>query len=144
MFVKGSTGSGANIGYLSKKGKFWINEIARYLSLRWVPEGYSLLQQPPCLYSDVIMITMASQISSASLAFVQEFTGELTAQRASNAENASIWWRYNGSAYSIFLRIYTSWFWFCRGYSCGFVCYIHPYSLWLLDWYCKIEAVPVK
>ena len=68
-------------------------------------------------YNDVIMGTMASQItsltvvylivysgadqrkhqsqSSASLAFVREFTGtgEFPVQRASNAENVSIWWR---------------------------------------------------
>ena len=68
-------------------------------------------------YADVIMIEMASQItsltvvysivnsgadqskhqSSASLAFVREFTGtgEFPAQRASNAENVSIWWRHH-------------------------------------------------
>ena len=67
-------------------------------------------------YNDVIMSAMASQItsltnvypmvysgadqrqhqSSASLAFVrvnQPVTGEVPAQRASNAENVSIWWR---------------------------------------------------
>ena len=69
-------------------------------------------------YDDVIMTTMASQItnltvvysivylgadqrkhqSSASLAFVWGIhrTGEFPAQRASNAENASIWWRHHG------------------------------------------------
>ena len=65
-------------------------------------------------YTDVIMSAMASQItsltivystvysganqrkhqSSASLAFVTG-TGEFPAQRASNAENVSIWWRYD-------------------------------------------------
>ena len=36
--------------------------------------------------------------SSASLAFVGEFTGtgEFPAQIASNAENVSIWWRHHG------------------------------------------------
>ena len=34
--------------------------------------------------------------SSASLAFVREFTGEFTAQMASNAENVSIWLRHHG------------------------------------------------
>ena len=71
-------------------------------------------------YTDVIMTTMASQItslmvvystvyseadqrkpqSSASLAFVGEFTGtgtgEFPTQRASYAENVSIWWRHHG------------------------------------------------
>ena len=68
-------------------------------------------------YLDVIMTTMASQItsltvvywtvysdadqrkhqSSASLAFVWEITetGEFPAQRASYAENVSIWWRHH-------------------------------------------------
>ena len=64
-------------------------------------------------YNDVIMGVTASQITSlaivystvylvsdqrkhqrsASLAFMWEFTGEFPAQRASNAENVSIWWR---------------------------------------------------
>ena len=69
-------------------------------------------------YDDVIMTTLASQITSlavvysivysgvdqikhqsfASLAFVREFTGagEFPAQRASNAENVSIWRRHHG------------------------------------------------
>ena len=70
-------------------------------------------------YSDVIMSTMAYQItirtlvystvysgaeqrkhqSSASLAFVRginsQVTGEFPAQMASNAENVSIWWRHH-------------------------------------------------
>ena len=72
-------------------------------------------------YNDVIMSTMASQItsltivyttvysgadqrkhqSSASLAFVRGYspmTGELPAQRASNAGNVSIWWRHHVSS----------------------------------------------
>ena len=69
-------------------------------------------------YDDVIMSTMASRItslmvvystvysdadqrkhqSSASLAFVWGITGtgEFPAQRASHAENVSIWWRHHG------------------------------------------------
>ena len=47
-------------------------------------------------YSDVIMIVMTSQITGVSfvsqLAYV---TGEFFAQMASNAENFSIWWRYD-------------------------------------------------
>ena len=34
--------------------------------------------------------------SSASLAFVREFTGEFPAQMASTAENVSIWLRHHG------------------------------------------------
>ena len=73
----------------------------------------------PAHYNDVIMGTMASQITrltivystvysgadqrkhqiSASLAFMlgihPAVTGEFPAQRASNAENVSIWWRHH-------------------------------------------------
>ena len=71
-------------------------------------------------YIDVIMTTMASQItsftvvystvysdadqrkhqSSASLAFVWGIhrTGDFPAQKASYAENVSIWWRHHGYA----------------------------------------------
>ena len=73
-------------------------------------------------YIDVIMTTMTFQItsltvvystvysdadqrkdqSSASLAFVwgihREMTGEFPAQRASYAENVSIWWRHHGNS----------------------------------------------
>ena len=81
--------------------------------------GHPLLNSCSYLhYIDVIMTTMASQItslavvyitiysdadqrkhqSSASLAFVWEFTGagEFPAQRASYVENVSIWWRHHG------------------------------------------------
>ena len=75
-------------------------------------------------YNDVIMDAMASQMisrpivystvysgtyqrkyqSSASLAFVRGnslVTGEFPAQRASNAENISIWWRHPESIISL-------------------------------------------
>ena len=77
-----------------------------------------LVQQNPMHYIDVIMTTMASQITSftvvystvysdadqrkhqsyASLAFVWGIhrTGEFPAQKASYAENVSIWWRHHG------------------------------------------------
>ena len=71
-------------------------------------------------YSDIIMRTMASQITSlttvystvysftdqrkhqrsASLAFVW-VTSEFPPQMASNAENALIWWRHHGSCWSV-------------------------------------------
>ena len=65
-------------------------------------------------YNDVIMSMTASQItsltivysakktpSSASLAFVREFTGtgEFLAQKAIDVENVSIWWRHHGIGY---------------------------------------------
>ena len=45
-------------------------------------------------YSDVIMSVMASQITS-HWHLCGEFTGDPPAQRASNAENVSIWWRHH-------------------------------------------------
>ena len=80
-------------------------------------------------YNDVIMSTMASQItslttvyltvysradqrkhqSSASLAFVRgihRWSGEFPAQRASNAENVSIRWRHHAILYRITKEIY--------------------------------------
>ena len=80
-------------------------DVARWLCFKIYPKHYT----------DVIMTTIASQItsftivysivysdadqrkhqSSDSLAIVREFTGtgEFPAQRVSNAENVSIWWR---------------------------------------------------
>ena len=82
-------------------------------------------------YIDFIMITMASQItsltivystvysdadqrkhqSSASLAFVWGIhrTGEFPAQRASNAENVSIWWRHHDNIWVQLLPIPYFW-----------------------------------
>ena len=70
-------------------------------------------------YNDVIMSAMASQITSLTIVYPTDFprrrskktwklrvtgpregnspmTGEFPAQRVSNAENVSIWWRYHG------------------------------------------------
>ena len=73
------------------------------------------LQMPYCHYSDVIMGTMVSQIISLTIVYSTVYsdadqrkhqsvtglcagnspvTGEFPAQRASNAENVSIWWRH--------------------------------------------------
>ena len=87
---------------------------------RWIPPAVlrkAFAYHGITHYIDVIMTTMASQIisltvvysivysgadqrkhqSSASLALCGEFTetGEFPAQRASNAENVSIWWRHH-------------------------------------------------
>ena len=43
-------------------------------------------------YNDVIMETMASQITSLTIVYL---TSEFPAQLASNAENVSIWWRHH-------------------------------------------------
>ena len=45
--------------------------------------------------------------NSASLAFVREIlTGEFPAQRASNAENVSIWWRHHGTSLQSLNRLF--------------------------------------
>ena len=48
-------------------------------------------------YCDIIMGTMASQITSLTIVYSTDslVTGEFPAQRASNAENVSIWWRHH-------------------------------------------------
>ena len=58
-------------------------------------------------HSGVIMSMMASQITNVSIAYSTvysgpdqgplwgEFTDDVPAQRASNAENVSIWWRHH-------------------------------------------------
>ena len=76
-------------------------------------------------YNDAIMSAMASQItihvsgadqrkhqSSASLAFV-EFTGDLwiPAQRASNAENVSIWWRHHENCWCVVPHAFIKYIW---------------------------------
>ena len=86
---------------------------------RPIPNSIMGIHNSSMHYNDVIMTTIASQITSltvvysivysgadqrkhqsrTSLAFVcGEFTGtgEFPAQRASNAENVSIWWRHHG------------------------------------------------
>ena len=98
-------------------------ELARYWSSRQVKlivTDVPAAKQTPdhqrsSHYNDVIMSTIASQItsltivystvysgadqrkhqSSASLALNSPGTGEFPAQRASNAENVSIWWRHH-------------------------------------------------
>ena len=79
---------------------------------------------PPiaCHYCDVIMRALASQVTGVAIAqlFVQSqtkenakaprhwplwgnspVTGELFAQKASNAENVSIWWRHHDLGHSV-------------------------------------------
>ena len=73
-------------------------------------------------YNDVIMSTTASQITNCLLNLLfrrrskktsklsvtgicernSPVTGEFPSQRASNAENASIWWRHNAAAWRFF------------------------------------------
>ena len=94
----------------------WPNDFV-YLSQVIQPTSYRNQRCKIFHYSDVIMGAIASQItsltivfstvcsdadlrkhlSSASLAFVWEFTGtgEFPAQMASNAGNVSIWWRHH-------------------------------------------------
>ena len=70
-------------------------------------------------YNDVIMSAMATQITSPTIVYSRRrskktsklrvaglceanspVTGEFSAQRASNAENVSIWWRHHGQTRS--------------------------------------------
>ena len=57
-------------------------------------------------YSDVLMGAMASQITKLTIVYSTVYSGtdqssavagEFSAQRASNAENVSIWWRHYGT-----------------------------------------------
>ena len=53
-----------------------------------------------CHYSDVIMGTVASQITSLIIVYSTVYSGtdqrkHRSAQRASNADNVSIWWRHH-------------------------------------------------
>ena len=84
--------------------------------VRWLWDDRILLCAISCFhYSDVIMSAMASQITSLAIVYStvmqtkenfkaprhwplwQEFTGDrwIPAQKASNAENISIWWRHH-------------------------------------------------
>ena len=80
-----------------------------------------ILKQIKIHYNDVIMSAMASQITGVSIVYIRLFrckskktsklrvtglcavnspiTGEFPAQRASYAENVSIWWRHPDIAY---------------------------------------------
>ena len=97
--------------------QFWYQIPLAYFIL-FVKSGYTRSWASTWHYSDVIMSTMASQITSCRL-FTQPFMqapvkvnikasrhwplwGEFTipAQRTSNAENVSIWWRHHGPARS--------------------------------------------
>ena len=76
--------------------------LIRILSLQWRHNGRDgVLNQQPSLtivYSNVYSgADQRKHQSSASLAFVNSLvTGEFPAQKASNAEDASIWLRYHG------------------------------------------------
>ena len=80
--------------------------ICQFLKLSYLPQFTRILQwrhnkrdgvsnhQPTIVYSTVYSgADQWKHQSSALLAFV---TGEFPAQRASNAENVSIWWRHHG------------------------------------------------
>ena len=113
-------------------------------------------QYPPSHYNDVIMSAIAPQITNLTIVYSNVYsrrrskktsklrvtglcagnkpvTGELSAQRASNAENVSIWWRHHwpllrtlkpnkavdivqmkyANAF-IFKRVLAFWWMFCR------------------------------
>ena len=95
-------------------------------------------------YSDVIMGAMASQITSITIVYSTvysdtdhknikaprhwplcgELTGEFPAQRASNAETVSIWWRHHG--------VSVDWWWenrYVGHISNGNCCEIHGLTM---------------
>ena len=82
-----------------------IDGLMQETSLQWrhnVRGGVSNHQPHDCIYSTVYSgADQRKHQSSASLAFVwvnSPMTGEFPAQRASNAENVSIWWRHHGNS----------------------------------------------
>ena len=69
----------------------------------------SQITSPTIVYSAVYPGTdQRKHQSSASLAFVREFTGEFPAQKASNSENSSIWWRHHGLPWPHYWTITTT------------------------------------
>ena len=101
------------------KYKFYENSCVVLIIYCVMAENWAPLQLFPhfCLihYSDVIMSTMASEITSLTIVYSIVYSGgdqrkhespasragnslvtcEFPAQRASNAENVSIWWRHH-------------------------------------------------
>ena len=85
----------------------------RYFGVMFYPGNAG---KPPIHYNDVIMSGMTSQITSPTTGYSTKktsklcatglcegnspVTGEFPAQRASNAEKASIWWRHHDVARS--------------------------------------------
>ena len=97
-------------------------------------------------YNDVIMSAMASQITSLTVVYSTVYsrrrskktsklrvTGEFPAQRASNVENVSIWWRHHVKTDNIYLAIAgkISWLGVCWGYL--------RYACW---WYNRAAFFP--
>ena len=125
---------------------YWLNNL---------PRCYGLTYH----YNHVIMGTMASQITSLTIVYSTVYsrrrskktsklrvtglcagnspvTGEFPAQRASNVENVSIWWRHHvqwilfDSCWVYDIRI-RAWINNCQlGFLYDVI--IHPYLLWLL------------
>ena len=99
-----------------------VVDSSSYLSWPWTTASLRSTH-----YNDVIMSTMASQITSLTIVYSTVYsrrrskkasklhvtgvcewnslvTGEFPAQKASNAENVSIWWRHHANASSLMLR----------------------------------------
>ena len=99
--------------WLSKEGfGYLLNKQSNCLWLEtpWRSYDATMMHQTLCThYNDVIMDTMASQITSLTIVFLtviqtqikgntkalRHIPGEFPAQRTSNAENVSIWWRHH-------------------------------------------------
>ena len=82
-------------------GSLW--QVDKYTTLQWRHigrDGVSNHQRFDCLFNRLLRRRSKTRQhqSSASLAFVRgnsPLTGEFPSQRASNAENVSIWWRHH-------------------------------------------------
>ena len=81
---------------------FWHNTPVMLYALQWrhnERDGVSNHRRLHCLFNCWFRRKSKTNQSFASLTFGQEFTGSVTgkfsAQTASNAENASVWWRHH-------------------------------------------------
>ena len=87
----------------SLPGIIQINNMLNNSALQWRHsgrDGVSNNQPNDCLLNRLFSADQRKHQSSASLVFWGELTGEFPAQRASTAENISIWWRQHGLFYN--------------------------------------------
>ena len=106
-----SVSSNPSVGYMRQRnGSTFVQEMACALfGAKPLPElvlVYCRLDSWEQIsvkshYSGVIMSTMAFRITGISIVGKSLVTGDFPAQRASNAENVSIWWRIMSSWNSI-------------------------------------------
>ena len=118
----------SHAGFLFKRfevgSKLYLSEIEMHVTKEWICKrmtGRSWHGQSQLHYNDVTMSAITSQITSLAIVYWTVYsrhrskktsklrvtglcarnspeTGEFPAQRASNAENVSIWWRHHETA----------------------------------------------